>query len=229
MLEKLRELFVDELTEALEQRGEATSLLLSGGSTPLPLYRELADSDLDWQRVNVALVDERWVATDNEASNEYLIRQKLLTGHARLNARFHRHEKQVSDRNQWRCRKRSEYRDLPLPQPYDICLLGMGPDGHTASLFPGSIGLEAALRREVHCAPIEAQASERHRQQSGRAYDHDALESAAKRAQTAVVDHRGRQVGSARTSSPVRRQQRHYRSACSSTRKHVDLEVYWAP
>ena len=143
--------FVDEL-----QRLPAT-LLLSGGSTPGPLYRKLSQADLDWERISVALVDERWVEPGHAASNERLLRETLLCRHAaeaRFVGLYSGNESAISGQAD------SNARYAALPRPYRICLLGMGSDGHTASLFPGAQGLDAALESQQYCAPIRARRSE---------------------------------------------------------------------
>jgi 6-phosphogluconolactonase len=130
-----------DLHEAITQRGSA-SLVVSGGRTPLQLFAQLRSQTLDWKNVWITLADERWVDVSSEASNEHLVRQHLLVG-AAADARF------VGLKNpadapeagaEWATRALSR-----IPQPYDIILLGMGDDAHTASLFPGSMALTRAL------------------------------------------------------------------------------------
>jgi len=130
-----------DLEEAIQVRG-AASLVVSGGRTPLRLFEQLREEKVDWQHVWVTLADERWVETSNPASNERLVREHLLTG-AAANARF------VGLKNpaptpeagaDWAWRALSR-----VPHPYDVILLGMGEDGHTASLFPGSLALARAI------------------------------------------------------------------------------------
>ena len=142
--------------ESIDTRGRA-SLLLSGGSTPAPLYRALGTSRLDWSRIHVALVDERWVDAGHAASNERLIHETLLdaldpkptfTG-MKNNAQSPPAGLQAAN---------LAYGELPLP--HSLCLLGMGPDGHTASLFPHATGLDAAFESREHCAAIHARRSE---------------------------------------------------------------------
>ncbi len=156
MVDALQQVFVQQLQQALAQRQQAT-LLLSGGSTPEPLYRQLSGIELDWARVNIALVDERWVDIDDSASNERFLRQSLCVDRA-AKARL------LGMKNSASCvfdgvdQCNKDYAELA--KPYDICLLGMGGDGHTASLFPGAAGLDEALQSELPCAAIQAKPSE---------------------------------------------------------------------
>jgi len=152
MLNAVHQVFLEGLQAALEQQATAT-LLLSGGSTPVPLYRQLSSADLHWSRVHIALVDERWVATDSPASNERLLRENMLIDRAAA-AKFTGMKNAHLSPFDGAAECNAHYANLPLPGT--ICLLGMGPDGHTASLFPQAEGLAAALAAERHCAAIRA-------------------------------------------------------------------------
>ncbi len=121
---------------------ELTSLLVSGGSSPAPLYESLSKTDLDWQRIHVALVDERWVDKDHQASNEALILRTLLINNA-LKAPFTGMKNSASSAAEGQPETEKQYQKLP--KPFSVTLLGMGSDGHTASLFPHAEGLEQAL------------------------------------------------------------------------------------
>ena len=139
------------LQRALDARGAAT-LLLSGGSTPAPVHRALARASLAWHHVSVGLVDERWLAKDDLASNARLVRETFLEEGA-PGARFHamplpphRVEDSVRDANRH-------------PVADATCVLGMGEDGHTASLFPGSPDLPHALAANEDYVAIDAGAA----------------------------------------------------------------------
>jgi len=129
------------LGAAIAARGLA-SLVVSGGRSPVRLFEILRSQPLDWSRVCIALADERWVLPTDEASNEHLVRSVLLKGSA-TSARFHglKNGAPTPDLGAvaaWETFAR-------VPRPFDAVLLGMGDDGHTASLFPGSPNLPSAL------------------------------------------------------------------------------------
>ena len=125
-------------------------LLLSGGSTPGPVYSALAKAPLDWKRVDVALVDERWLQPDDPDSNARLVRESLLR-HQAAGARLETLtqpgrgiEEAVAAAN------------MHASNPADVVVLGMGEDGHTASLFPGMIGLAHALSTAAPYVAVDA-------------------------------------------------------------------------
>ncbi|MDH3631011.1 MAG: 6-phosphogluconolactonase [Gammaproteobacteria bacterium] len=156
LIEALYQVFTADLQQALDQHASAT-LLLSGGSTPAPLYRQLSTADLNWSEINVALVDERWVDADSAASNERLLRETMLINKAQsANFTGMKNDHQTPFDGEAECNTRY----AALPSPWTICLLGMGPDSHTASLFPGAGGLTTALATKQHCATIRAIKSE---------------------------------------------------------------------
>lgn len=143
------------LDSSIASRGVA-SMLVAGGTTPQPIFKRLSELHLDWPKVHVGLTDERWVRPNHPESNEHLVRNSLLRNQAK-SARFHR-----------------LYRDTPqpsaavadaeraigaIPSPYDVVLLGMGTDGHFASLFPGLPETKAGL--DLHnpalCVAVDRQ------------------------------------------------------------------------
>ncbi|BFM17586.1 6-phosphogluconolactonase [Maricurvus nonylphenolicus] len=139
-----------EILETGIKHNAQVSLFLSGGSTPGPLYKALAEAPLDWEKVAVALVDERWVAADHNASNEKLIGETLLAGTAQPIFTGMKNAADTATDGLTECE--NAYR--ALPEPYAVSLLGMGPDGHTASLFPYAEGLADALDTQNTCAAI---------------------------------------------------------------------------
>ncbi|WP_281300575.1 MULTISPECIES: 6-phosphogluconolactonase [unclassified Iodidimonas] len=132
------------MAEALEIH-DAAGLILSGGGTPKPLFAALKDQRVAWEKITLTLADDRWVPPDHEASNERLVRADLLHNAAQ-NARF---ISLVTDDPQAKDGEALiEDRLRAFPWPAALVLLGMGNDGHTASLFPGSAALSAALDPE---------------------------------------------------------------------------------
>jgi len=129
------------LTAGLTERGEA-SLVVPGGSTPKPLFTSLSRRALDWSKVTVTTSDERWVPENDPASNAKLVRESLLTGHA-VTARLVPLTNGAEDPESGERAVTEAFR--AVPRPFDAVVLGMGTDGHTASLFPGGDNLIAAL------------------------------------------------------------------------------------
>jgi 6-phosphogluconolactonase len=130
-----------QLTTAIARRGQA-SLVVSGGRSPAKLFERLRVQALDWSRVCVALADERWVDPTDPSSNERLVRDVLLRDGAAA-ARFlglknAAPSPDLGAVSAWETFAR-------VPRPFDMTVLGMGDDGHTASLFPGSPNLHSAL------------------------------------------------------------------------------------
>jgi 6-phosphogluconolactonase len=122
--------------------GRGASLAVPGGRTPVPLFERLRSGALDWDDVWVTLGDERWVDTGSAASNEKLVRDHLLKG-AAASANFVGLKNRAADAHSGAAASWSAVAEIP--RPFDFMLLGMGDDGHVASLFPGSPGLALAL------------------------------------------------------------------------------------
>ncbi|MHA6766704.1 6-phosphogluconolactonase [Sphingobium ummariense] len=133
------------LAAAIAQRGVA-AIALSGGRSPRPVLEALSAAPLDWGKVVVTLVDERWVAPDHADSNERLLRETLLQGAAAA-ARFVPMKNGAA--NAYAGQPECEAAFAALPWPLDIVLLGMGEDGHTASLFPGAAELVEGLSTDA--------------------------------------------------------------------------------
>lgn len=130
------------IQRAISENGTA-NMLLSGGSSPIRLYELLSNIDLDWSKVKVGLVDERFVAPTNEFSNEKMIREKLIQNNA-SKALFCGMVENSFDQVENVKSVDVKYKDFH--NQLDLVLLGMGEDGHTASLFPGDAISENLLR-----------------------------------------------------------------------------------
>lgn len=131
--ESLCQAISERLEEALQRRGAAT-LVISGGSTPAGLYRKLARSVLPWNKITVLLADDRWVAGNHRDSNEGMVRELLLQDHA-ADAHLLSLSPDFPDEGNNLVQVERLVSQLPT---FDVVLLGMGLDGHTASLFPCS-------------------------------------------------------------------------------------------
>ena len=155
MTDKLVAQVAAVLDAAIRARGSAV-LAVSGGSTPAPLYRALSQLDIEWARVTVLLVDERWVEPGESGSNEGFVRETLLTGKA-AEAGFI--GLKTPDLSPFDAAPGLAGRIQDAGR-IDLAVLGMGNDGHTASWFPHARGLEAALSAEGSpVAAIEARPS----------------------------------------------------------------------
>ena len=128
----------ETLTEVMAERGRAT-LVVSGGTSPVAFFHHLRRVPLAWERITVVPSDERVVPLQHPDRNEAMIRRELLQGPA------------AAARLRGLLPDSGSTANLPqlaetLPASFDAVVLGMGADGHTASLFPGSPELDAALR-----------------------------------------------------------------------------------
>ncbi|MEL6870795.1 MAG: 6-phosphogluconolactonase [Pseudomonadota bacterium] len=135
------------LRAAIDARGLAT-LVLSGGSSPLATLNALATRELDWSKVTVLASDERWVDEQDPASNAAMIRRELLRERAEQARLVSLYEPNVAAPDALAA---INARVDALPMPFDYVLLGMGDDGHTASLFPDDPDIAAALVSRQAC------------------------------------------------------------------------------
>ena len=133
--------------QTVRARG-ACSIALAGGSTPRPVYEALGNSApaeaFPWAEVQFYFGDERSVPIDDPESNYRLVRETLFRSHPEALGRVYRMPADAPDRE-----KAADRYGRRLPDPLDLLILGLGEDGHTASLFPGSAALDETERRVV--------------------------------------------------------------------------------
>ncbi|MCS5588264.1 MAG: 6-phosphogluconolactonase [Porticoccaceae bacterium] len=128
------------LRAAIESQGSA-SLVVSGGRTPLGFFHGLSQQVLDWSKVTVSLADERWVDNAHQDSNEKLVRENLLINEACC-AQFLALKNAADTALAGAAETEGA---LSSFGKFTVVILGMGDDGHTASLFPGAAALDAGL------------------------------------------------------------------------------------
>ena len=151
LIQELGARIITSLKEGLESNG-AASLVVSGGSTPKTLFALLSKQDIDWGKVSITLADERCVPQEDEASNARLIRENLLQNKAR-NANFITLFENHQSANEAALSASNKLAEI---KTYDAMILGMGQDGHTASLFPEATNLAEALAENANnCMAIE--------------------------------------------------------------------------
>lgn len=140
MMMDVANILAGALESALYNEGRVT-LAVPGGTTPGPIFDSLCAVSLDWGRVDILLTDERWVPESSDRSNTRLLRQRLLTDKASSATLIPIYTEGATPED-----RLDELAATIMPLlPLNICLLGMGADMHTASLFPGADQLDAAL------------------------------------------------------------------------------------
>ena len=146
----LRMNICNALRDGIDANGVA-SMALSGGSTPKALFEQLSHCELPWNKVLVTLVDERWLEPSQNDSNEHLVRSLLLQNLAK-EAQFIplKSTHTTAEEAEPACDKALRR----LPEDFDVVLLGMGTDGHTASFFPGALTLQKALTSDKSCVAV---------------------------------------------------------------------------
>ncbi|WP_417913733.1 6-phosphogluconolactonase [Candidatus Electronema sp. JM] len=148
LINALGEHLAAAVRQSIAAQGRA-SLAVSGGSTPVPLFERLAELDLPWPQVLITLADERWVELSSPDSNEALVRRHLLTKRAAA-AVFVGLKNTAAQAAAGEAACGEQLRQLPLP--FTAVILGMGNDGHTASLFPCAAQLAHAA--DMNCGKL---------------------------------------------------------------------------
>jgi 6-phosphogluconolactonase len=136
---------VPELRAAIEVRGGPV-LIVSGGSTPMPFFEALAASSLPLEKLSLLMADERWVAPDHDDSNEKLLHTAFAGTSAQI-VSLAPYKGETVEEGAERLNVALQHQGLCA----DIAILGMGEDGHTASLFPHHAGLAQGLKADASC------------------------------------------------------------------------------
>ena len=148
-----------DLRAGIAMRAHAT-LVLSGGTTPRRFLEALAREPLGWAQVTITLADERWVPPDHARSNERLVRDNLLHGEAGAATFIALYTPDAPDPESGIVEIAANL--AAVASPFDVVVLGMGGDGHCASLFPGGDRLREALQPDssVRVLPMRAPAAD---------------------------------------------------------------------
>jgi len=132
------------------------ALAVSGGTTPVKFFEKLSEIPLPWEKINVTLVDDRWVGAESPRSNAKLVKDHLLQNHAAA-AKFLPLVTSTATPDE--ALNEIEIALKKLPLPFAAVVLGLGTDGHTASFFPGGDHLTEALEGKHLITAMHAQAA----------------------------------------------------------------------
>lgn len=138
------------LARAIELTSDA-NFMVSGGSSPLKVYQHLSKASIDWSRVNIILSDERCVKISSDQSNAKMIGSNLLQDKAAA-ASFY---PLVTESGKPLSQEEVEELQEKFSEAFSLSLLGMGEDGHIASLFPDAIEIETAITGDEFCYELK--------------------------------------------------------------------------
>lgn len=144
LAEELGRMIASDLSEAIEQNGKAV-LMVSGGNTPKKLFATLSEMMIPWDKVRIGLCDERWISPEQPQSNEKLVREHLMRHHASAARFIGMYCEGLDAAEAEKVCSQTIRNEL---WPIDVCVLGMGDDAHTASLFPNNPKLSQAFDPE---------------------------------------------------------------------------------
>ncbi len=147
----LCERIVSDLSAGIEKNGRAY-LAVSGGNTPKKVFEKLSKSDLFWTKVIVTLVDERWVKPNDLKSNEKLVKEHLLQNKARTALFIPLKNVEITAKDGEKITRNR----LKSIKNFDVVILGMGDDAHTASFFPHAKELDTAFNTQEFCCATTA-------------------------------------------------------------------------
>jgi 6-phosphogluconolactonase len=134
------------INKTISEKGKV-SIVLSGGSTPGPIYKALSQEHINWSKVEIFLADERYMSAEQKDSNEYLIQKKLLD-HLSVKPIFIPFNTSLPIKDSVE-RMNQIIAARPIPK-FDLVILGVGQDGHTASLFPNTDVLHNTSAFAIH-------------------------------------------------------------------------------
>jgi 6-phosphogluconolactonase len=146
------------LFQAVQERGHAY-LVVSGGKTPIELFKLLAKSTIPWDKVTVTLADERCVGLKDADRNERLIKDFLLQSEAKAAEFLSLYDEQLDSLSSLQ----EVERTIAALPTFDVVILGMGEDGHTASLFPCSEELDSGLNGQAAVLLVNPQTAKHQR------------------------------------------------------------------
>ncbi len=154
LIDNLSKSIIKNLQEGIDKNGKA-SLVVSGGNTPKPLFEKLSIEKLPWEKVKIGLCDERWVPPRHKDSNEKMVKEYLLQNFAKKAEFIGMYQDTTILEAEDLCSKKLKQKLYP----FDVLILGMGNDAHTASMFPNNEKLKLAFEQNLDklCISIKSE------------------------------------------------------------------------